>query len=166
MQELSNKVISMQEMGEIIKMQLHSGGKVRFTPKGRSMMPMLRDNKDTVVLEKTKGKLNKYDLPLYQLADGSYILHRVVRVCEDGSYIMCGDNRIVLEYGIRDDNIVGVVTEFIRKGKSYQCTDYRYRLYCFVWVHIYGFRKGYRKTRSLLGRIKRKIKRKVIKVFK
>lgn len=154
---MSNKVISMQELGEIIKEQLNNGGKVKFTPKGRSMLPMLRDNKDTVVLEHPQGRLKKYDLPLYQLSDGTYILHRVVKVCSDGSYVMCGDNRIVYEYGIRDENIVGLVTEFTRKGKSYQCTDKRYKLYCFFWVHIYGIRKGYRTTRRLLGRIKRKI---------
>ena len=32
--------------------------------------------------------------------DGKYILHRVVKVCKDGTYTMRGDNQIYNEKGI------------------------------------------------------------------
>lgn len=152
-----NKVISMDEMGEIIKEQLQNGGKVRFTPKGVSMLPMLQNNKDTVLLEKPHGALKKYDLPLYQRDSKKYILHRVVKVCDDGTYVMCGDNQILYEYGITDAHIVGIVTEFDRKGKKYSVNDRAYRIYCHLWVALMPVRRIYRLVRKILGKIKRRI---------
>ena len=69
--------------------KLETGGLVTFNPKGTSMLPMLRDGDDTVVLSKPKGRLHLFDLPLYRRKDGSYVLHRVVNFGSDGSYTMC-----------------------------------------------------------------------------
>lgn len=152
-----NKVISMDEMGEIIKEQLQSGGKVRFTPKGISMLPMLRNNQDTVLLEKPPGTLKKYDLPLYQRESKKYILHRVIRVCDDGTYVMCGDNQVVFEYGITDEHIIGIVSEFERKGRKYSVNNKSYQIYCRLWIALIPVRRSYRVIRSFLGKIKRKL---------
>lgn len=156
---VSNKIIPMEILGEIIKEQLNHGGRVRFTPKGVSMLPMLRDNEDVVLLEKPKRKLKKYDLPLYQRADGKYILHRVVDVLADGTYVMCGDNQVILEYGIADEHIVGVVSEFERKGKKYSVVDKTYCAYCRCWVALLSVRRVCRRGRVYLGKVKRKLGR-------
>ncbi|MCR5837545.1 MAG: S24/S26 family peptidase [Lachnospiraceae bacterium] len=154
-----NKTISMQEMGTIIKEQLAEGGQVRFTPKGNSMLPMLRNNLDTVTLKRSEGRLKKYDLPLYQRKDNSYVLHRVVKVCNDGTYMMRGDNQLYTERGITDEQIVGVVASFTRKDKEYTDSSISYRLYSFAWVNTNSVRRLLKRTRRFLGRVKRKIKR-------
>lgn len=159
MQELSNNIISMDEMVVIIEEQLRLGGNVRFTPKGISMLPMLRNNKDVVVLKRPEGRLKKYDIPLYRRENGAYVLHRVVQTDEDGNYVMCGDNQVVKEYGITDDHIIGVVEAFERKGKKYTCNHQGYQIYCRVWVFLFPFRKLLVRMQRVLGRIKRKIKR-------
>jgi len=151
-----NKTIPMEIMGELIKEKLEQGGNVKFTPKGNSMLPMLRNNIDTVVLKKNDGKLKKYDLPLYQRKDETYVLHRVVKVKPDGSYLMRGDNQLYTEQGITDEDIVGVVTEFIKDGKTYTVKNPRYRAYCIWWVNTYSFRVIYKRTRRFLGRVKRR----------
>ncbi len=152
-----NKLISMQEMGVIIKEQLAEGGLVKFTPKGNSMLPMLRNNIDTVTLKKCDGRLKKYDLPLYQRKDESYVLHRVVKVLDDGTYLMRGDNQLYTERGISDEDIVGVVVAFTRKGKEYTDNDISYKVYRFLWVNTNGIRKVCKPIRRILGRVKRKL---------
>ena len=56
-----------------------AGQSVRFSPRGVSMLPMLRQGRDSVVLSPAPKQLRKYDLPLYRRDDGSYVLHRVVK---------------------------------------------------------------------------------------
>ena len=60
-----NKQIGLNEIVDIMREKLDSGGTVTFTPRGNSMYPMLRDGEDTVVLAKPKGRLHLFDLPLY-----------------------------------------------------------------------------------------------------
>lgn len=151
-----NKVVSMEEMIPLIKNQLEAGGKATFTPKGKSMLPMLRDGMDTVTIARAKFPLKKYDLPLYQRKDGSYVLHRVVDLSQ-GKYVMRGDGQFVKEYGIEESQIIGVVVAFTRKGKKHSCQGLGYRIYVKVWVATVGLRKIKKKGRRILGRIKRKI---------
>ena len=93
-----NKIIPMEDMVQIIKEQFAAGGeKVSFTPRGCSMLPMLRDNLDKVVLEKPADHLKKYDLPLYMRDNGSYVLHRVVDVGEDEMFPCAEIIRLLLK---------------------------------------------------------------------
>ncbi len=97
------------------------------------MRPMLEQKRDMVEFSPLPEKLKKYDLPLYQRDDGQYIMHRIVRV--DEAYGCMGDHQFVLEYPVRHDQMIAVVTAFVRKGKRYSVEDWRYKLYCRVW-HI------------------------------
>lgn len=151
-----SKIISMEEMMSIIQEQLESGGKATFTPKGKSMFPMLRDGKDTVTIGKAIGPLRKYDIPLYQRSNGKFVLHRVVKV-QHGTYVMRGDGQFFDEYGVEDSQIIGVVESFSRKGKKYSCRGIGYGFYKRIWVATVGIRKFYKKGRRFLGRVKRKI---------
>lgn len=154
---MSSKKIMMEQAYPVIKASLESGGSVTMTVNGKSMLPMLRDNVDTVTLQKPQGRLKKYDLPLYRRNDGSFVLHRVVGVNESG-YIMCGDNQTAPEYGINDENIIGIVTEFTTRGKSYKSTYLPYRAYTVIRVNTRLFRrilKAFkRRMKSATGRVK------------
>ena len=59
-----NKEVGLDDVMQIIAEKLETGGSVTFNPKGTSMLPMLRDGDDTVVLSKPKGRLHLFDLPL------------------------------------------------------------------------------------------------------
>lgn len=69
------------------------------TTVGVSMFPMLRNRRDTIVIEPVKGRLRKYDVPLYKRGD-KYVLHRIVKVTTAG-YVICGDNCINQEYSVQ-----------------------------------------------------------------
>ena len=112
---------------------LASQGFIIAPVKGDSMLPMLDEKKDSVRIVPVEGMLKKYDLPLYRLQNGSFVLHRVVKVLPD-SYVMRGDCVVAKEYGITDSMIVGVVTGFSRLGKQHSVTSPFYRFYCRVWT--------------------------------
>ena len=51
----------------LLRERLAAGQTVRYLPfRGISMLPMLRQGKDSVELAPLPEKLKKYDLPLYQ----------------------------------------------------------------------------------------------------
>lgn len=138
-----NKEIALEDIIDLVIEKVESGSKVTFTPNGTSMLPMLRDGEDVVVLEKAKGKLHLFDLPLYRRDSGQFVLHRVIDFDRNGTYVMCGDNQFSKEHGIRDNQIIAVVTAFYRKGKPYHTDCFRYRLYLNFWYYSRPFRYVY-----------------------
>ena len=60
--------------------------------------------------------------------------------------------------GITDSDIIGVLTNFRRKGKDYSVQSAGFRLYSRVWNLIYPLRWTLHKARRLAGKIKRAIK--------
>lgn len=95
---------------------------------------MLGDGCDTVFIVPISGRLKKYDVALYKRGD-EYVLHRVIKVLPEG-YIIRGDNCLNKEYNIKDEQIIGVLDSFIRKGKQHSCNDFGYRAYSVLWVFI------------------------------
>ena len=151
-----SKEVAIDDVIDIMVEKLNSGGTVTFTPKGKSMLPMLRDGEDVVVLSKPNGKLHLFDIPLYRRSNGIYVLHRIVNFDADGSYVLCGDHQFALEHGIKDSDIIGVVTAFYRKGKAYSVNSFSYRLYVNFWFYTRFFRHSYRfganKVSKLFGK--------------
>ena len=145
-----NTAVSLDDIMPLIRQQLAAGESVKFSPRGISMLPMLRQGVDSIVLSPLPSQLKKYDSPLYQRANGSYILHRIVAVGE--SYTLMGDNQFVAEKGVTHQQGIGVVTAFYRGEKLYNVTDLSYRIYCVLWCES-------RKIRHLWVRAVNKIKR-------
>lgn len=139
----------MSEIELMIKEAFDSGKEFNLITAGTSMLPMLRDRKDTVVLQEKKGKLKKYDLPLYKRADGSFVLHRIVGIDKEG-YIMSGDNHDFKEYPVTDEQIIAVVTAYIKDGKRISTDSLGYKIYC-RWHCNFG--KLLRKVKYRLARM-------------
>jgi hypothetical protein rflaF_17574 len=115
-------------------------GKLVYTNKGDSMMPLIREGKDLLVISrKPSGRLKKYDVPLYRRDSGQYVLHRILKVREK-DYVICGDNRCNKEYGITDKHIIGVLSAVVRNGKTVSVADWRYRLYMHIWCDFFPVR--------------------------
>lgn len=134
----------------LIQEKLGNGGSVTFSPKGTSMLPMLRQGKDTVTLSPVTKKLNKFDLPLYRRDNGQYVLHRIVEV---GDTLTCiGDNQFELEREVRFDQVIGVVTMFSRDGRTCSVEDFSYWLYCRAWHYSRPVRHLWRIGKNWLRR--------------
>lgn len=135
----------------LFREQLVAGNRVRFFPKGTSMLPMIRQGVDSVTLAPLPERLKKHDLPLYQRDNGQYVLHRIVRVAETTTCI--GDNQFEKETGLRRDQMIGLVVAFTRNGKEWSVTDWRYWLYCRFWYYSRSVRHLWRKARYWLRRL-------------
>lgn len=131
--------VQMQDLMPVFRETLAQGKTVRFSPRGVSMLPMLRQGKDTVILSPVTGKLKKHDIPLYRRDDGAYILHRIIAAGD--TYTCIGDHQYVYETGVRDDQIIGVVTAFTRGKREYSVTNLWYRLYVRLWCGTVTIRK-------------------------
>lgn len=110
-----------------VKKALDEKGVYVSTTSGVSMMPMLRDRRDTIVVKPATQRLKKYDVALYKRGD-SYVLHRVIKVLPD-EYVIRGDNCIAKEFGIKDEDILGVLVEFYRGERHIKVSERSYRAY-------------------------------------
>lgn len=135
-------------------------GHLVYTNTGDSMMPLLRQHRDLlVILPKPAVRLKRLDVPLYKRDNGQYILHRVLWVRKN-DYVICGDNQWYPERGIEDHHIIGILDAVIRDGKTIPLREtpehpkvsWKYKLYVHLWCDFYILRAP---IIFILGKIKK-----------
>ena len=129
-------------------------GYLVYRTRGVSMEPMLRQNRDLVVIRPPSSRLKKYDVALYKRGD-AYVLHRVIEDKGD-HYLIRGDNTYALE-NVPDSAVIGVLTGFQRKGKQIDVCSRGYQRYVKLWDFIYPVRAFCVRLRSLAAAIARKL---------
>lgn len=143
----SSPKVSEEVLMVLVRERLAAGYKVRYLPfKGVSMLPLLRQGKDRVELGPLPQKLKKYDLPVYQMPSGKYLMHRILKVTPT-HYICLGDNTLEFET-IYPEQMIGVVTAIERNGKRIEVSHPLYRLYCLIWGHTRPLRILYKRFRE------------------
>lgn len=105
---------------------------------GVSMLPMLKNRRDTIVVRAKTERLQPLDVALYKRGE-KYVLHRVLSVTETG-YIIRGDNCYTDE-NVPESAVIGVLTEFYRKNKHVLCTDEKYLKYVKKRLKTYKIRR-------------------------
>ena len=117
---------------------LNTYGEFCDTIKGASMMPLLRQARDTVHVERVElahtGKdafaqaaLAPFDVVLFRRPNGAYVLHRIVAQ-EGNRYLVWGDNCETVEV-VDPSQIIGRMTEFWRGDRKRSISCLRYRAY-------------------------------------
>lgn len=145
-----------EELMELVRERVSAGKSVRNVPfRGSSMLPMLRQGKDTVELSPLPERLKVHDLPVYQYPSGKYVMHRVVAVEDDNLYICNGDNLVQMER-IPKAWMIALVTAFTRDGKRIEVTDPGYLRYCRFWAATRPLRHLWKRGVGLLKRIARR----------
>ena len=142
---------SFQELLPLIREQLAQGGNVRIAPNGTSMLPMLRQGVDTVVLSPVPERLQKYDIPFYRRDNGQFVLHRITAVGETCTCI--GDNQFHFETGVRREQMIAVVSSFSRGGREVSVKHPIYRCYCLFWHYSRPLRRIWCAVTGRLRRI-------------
>lgn len=150
MDSLHEKQYRLEELLPLILEGLESGRTVKFSPRGVSMLPMLRQGIDSVILSPVPEKLKKYDLPLYRRTGGQFVLHRIIRAGE--RYTCMGDNQFDPEPGLEHGQMIALVTAFTRGERRIPVTDPGYRLYCRLWHYSRPVRRLWRRGLGWLGR--------------
>lgn len=155
---MNNNEFFLSDAIDVIEEILASGGEFQIYPKGTSMLPLIVQTRDTVVLKRNFDfPAKKHDIAFYRRKDGQFVLHRVMKICDDGTYTMCGDNQLLLEQGIEPSQILGYVCGINRKGKNLRLDGVLYKSYVFFWC-IRPVRR--------IGLFFRRVKGKVVRIFK
>ena len=130
-----------------------------FLTSGASMKPLLRTHKDIVVISCTSRPVSVGEVVLYRKTGADkLVLHRIIGVKQEGTYIIRGDNTYSNEY-VPQSDILGVMTAVYRSGKYIDCKkSVLYKIYVKLNGFFYPVRLIF-KTKILvfLVKIKRKI---------
>ena len=145
---------------EVMKIEdvLAKEGKYVGPTVGVSMLPMLKQRRDTIVVLPKTERLKPLDVALYRRGK-AYVLHRVLYPTDTG-YIIRGDN-CYSDENIAEDAVIGVLSEFFRKDKHYYCTDEKYLKYVNRRLKTYKVRRFFVIT---FGYCKAVVKR-ILRIF-
>lgn len=77
---------------------------------------------------------------LYKRTDGAYVLHRIVKVEKD-SYTMRGDNQFFLEPGIKQEQMIAMVSGIVRDGHILDPEHGRTHIKGVLWVESVHMRR-------------------------
>lgn len=126
---------------------------------GTSMLPMLRQGRDSVLIEEKRERLQPLDVALYiRSCDGAYVLHRVLSVRKDG-YLIRGDNCYSDEI-VSEACVIGVLKGFYRKEKFIPRDNPHYLRYVRRRIASYPVRLRLQKAKNCFKKLWKKIKRK------
>ncbi len=156
---MSEKMTSFEE-------ELAEKGRLVYKNAGTSMLPMIREDRDVIVLERCGGNdPGRFDVVLFRRPDvrgrGEYVLHRILKRDRDGNYLIAGDNCSSLEK-VHPDQILARLTEVKRGNRTVRMTDLAYRIYVYLWCAPYPLRfllvKGKAQIRLAVSQLLRKEK--------
>lgn len=146
------KVVSPEKLMEPLLAVMEEAETVPLVISGYSMNPFLAHGRDTVYLSKIKRPLKKGDMVLYRRDSGAYILHRLYRVEESG-FTFVGDAQTQLEGGIREDQLLALVTAVRRKGKLLKKGSFWWDFFEKIWIRMVPLRPAVRKGYSLIRKL-------------
>lgn len=148
-------IISHDGENEPIEAELLKHGTYASITRGPSMRPLFKTHRDMVIISRIERPLKKYDVVLYTGAHNKYTMHRIIGV-KGGVYIIRGDNTYKKEF-VSPERIIGILTEFNRKGKRGSVNSFSFKLYSRIWHYIYPVRHICYKIKRLLSKIKHSV---------
>ena len=144
-----NKKVGFSEIMPLIDDAFASGKSVKIRISGSSMRPLVSNERDFVYLRKPDAKPKKRDVVLYVRDDGTYVMHRIVKIIGDELFI-CGDNQTEIERGITSQKIIAKAEAFERNGKYIDCKSLKYKLYSVFWCAVLPKRSKVKKLNRIL----------------
>lgn len=123
--------LPMSEMVEMIKEVVSTDGEFRLYPRGTSMLPLIVEGKDSVILTKP-SLLCVGDIVLYIRENGQYVLHRIVKI-KGNNLFLCGDNQTDIETGVTTNEVIAKVTAVYKgdiriEGNTAGISNYLFKL--------------------------------------
>ena len=109
--------LSMKALEPLLNEALEKNCSFTLIPRGTSMLPLIREGKDSVILSPLPYTVNVGDIILYKRTNGQFVLHRVMKA-KNGSFTMCGDNQVVFEKGITRQNMIALASGIIRDDEE------------------------------------------------
>ena len=91
-------------------------------------------------IKQIEKDLKKGDIVFFRRNDGSYVLHRIIRIGEDGMYL-AGDAQDSIEGHVEISAAFAVVTRVIRNGRELGPGDALWEFFEHIWLRTVGRRR-------------------------
>lgn len=117
---------------------VNEGSQVTFVPKGVSMLPFIRGERDSVMMT-TPQDLAPLDIVLAKVGT-SYVLHRIIKIDGDRLTLMGDGNIAGVEY-CRIEDVLAKATVIIKDGREIDCTGSRHRRKAAIWKALLPIRR-------------------------
>lgn len=102
-------------------------GKLVYTNVGTSMLPLIKEHKDLLVIEPC-NEYKKFDIVLHKSSNGKYVLHRILKLNGD-EVVTAGDNSWKHDPKIAPTQILGKLTKIVRDGHELPLSGIKYNIY-------------------------------------
>lgn len=129
--------ILLPEVAQLIE----TGHSVTITVRGNSMNPFLTDRRDRVTL----GSFAPDDLQpgvavLARDTTGRFVFHRIISRNNE-TLILQGDGNVAQTEETSVDQVLGIMTEAIRKEKPYPANGKVWKRYSYWWLKVKPLRR-------------------------
>lgn len=116
------------------------GESVMLKAKGCSMLPFIRGERDSVVLEKADG-FGVMDIVLAEVAKGVFVLHRVISI-EGDRVVLMGDGNIRGCETCRRSDVMAMAVSIVgENGKSSDCRCRSHLVKARIWRFLLPLRR-------------------------
>lgn len=130
------KYVDAREYISMLRELINEGKEVSLIVTGSSMSPFLIHERDIVYLRKLDHELKKGDIVFYERDNGQFVLHRILKVNENDTYDIIGDNQNIAEEGVRRDQIFAYVFKVKRKGKILEPGSFWWDFFAGPWMNM------------------------------
>lgn len=139
------RIVDNQEYMKVVRSVLEEGKEVPLVVTGNSMMPFLIDRRDQVLIRRIEKPLKKGDIAFFQRENGQYIMHRIHFIRKDNrtgenQFYFIGDGQKNIEGPVKENQIFGVITEVLRKGKHLDEHTFTWKFFQNIWCYVIPFR--------------------------
>lgn len=135
------RTLSLDELKDVGRHLLLSGKSVNFSLGGTSMYPFLRDGDVGAVLRLPIEELKVGQVVVFE-QNGRWIAHRLVSMhrADSGISLLCqGDSILRTDKPIGEAEFLGVIENFIRRGKTHQMDGFFPRKVAWILVNLRPF---------------------------
>lgn len=102
---------------------------------GTSMLPLLKEGRDRAELVSSdRIQLKKGDIVLYKKNDGTLVLHRIIKACQEDAFTLLGDHQIKNPETVNRNQIIAVAKGFFISGNYIDEKTRWYRIYKRIWL--------------------------------
>lgn len=133
------KMVPNEMMFSEVLSVIKTGATAVIRPKGISMHPFIRDERDCIALARPYD-LRKYDIVLVHLENGSYVLHRIIEVDGENLTLM-GDGNLCGRERCRKEDVVAKAIKIIKKDSEIDCRSASHLRKARLWKTLLPIRR-------------------------
>lgn len=134
---IKDKAVMMEE----IRILISEGHTVSLTVKGNSMNPFMVHLRDQITLKPWKDEdIRRGTVALVKDTRGNHLIHRIMSRNGDTVTLMGDGNQQMTETATMD-NIIAVMKDITRKGRTYSCDGIIWRTYSWIWMMLTPVRR-------------------------